>query len=80
MNYEVERKLSGKVDKWEFHVLQSENRELKSQVNELEKKIGELQNMSSNRYYALDRLFNMMSEHPEFSDLQDEIYELRGSL
>lgn len=78
--YEIERKLGDKVERWEFHTLQTENRELKSHVNELERKIGQLENTNSNRYYALERLFNLMAEHPEFSDLQNEIYQLKGSL
>jgi hypothetical protein len=78
--YEIERKLGDKVEKWEFHSLQTENRELKSHVNELERKIGQLESINSNRYYVLERLFNMMAEHPQFSDLQNEIYQLKGSL
>ena len=78
--YEIERKLDDKADKWELHSLQTENRELKSHVNELERKIGHLESTNSNRYYALERLFNMMAEHPQFSDLQNEIYQLKGSL
>ena len=78
--YEIERKLGDKADKWELHSLQTENRELKSHVNELERKIGYLESTNSNRYYALERLFNLIAEHPQFSDLQNEIYQLRGSL
>ena len=78
--YDIERKLGEKVDKWEMHSLQTENRELKSQVNELERKIGYLESTNSNRYYVLERLFNLMAENPQFSDLQNEIYQLKGSL
>lgn len=78
--YEIERKLGEKVEKWELKSLQTENRELKSQVNELERKIGQLESTISNRYYALEMLFNIMAEHPQFSDLQNEIYQLKGSL
>lgn len=78
--YEIERKLSDKADKWELHSLQTENRELKSHVNELERKIGELQSTNSNRYYALEGLFNLLAEHPQFSDLQNEIYQFRQNL
>ena len=78
--YEIERKLGDKADKWELHSLQTENRELKSHVNELERKIGYLESTDSNRYYVLERLLNLMAEHPQFSDLQNEIYELKGSL
>jgi len=78
--YEIERKLGDKAEKWELHSLQTENRELKSHVNELERKIGYLESTNSNRYYALESLFNMMAEHPQFSDLQNEIYQLKGGL
>lgn len=80
MNYEIERKLVEKVDKWEFHGLQTENRELKNRVNELERKIRELQSVHSNRYYALEGLFNLIAEHPQFSELQNEVYQLKQSL
>lgn len=78
--YEIERKLGDKADKWELHNLQTENRELKSHVNELERKIGYLESINSNRYYALEMLFNMMAENPQFSELQKEIYQLKGIL
>ena len=80
MNYEIETKLGEKVDKWEFYGLQTENRELKSHVNELERKIGELQSVNSNRYYALEGLFNLIAEHPQFSELQNEVYQLKQNL
>jgi len=78
--YEIERKLEGKADKWELHSLQTENRELKSHVNELESKLEYLESTNSNRYYALERLFNIMAEHSQFSDLQNEIFQLKGRL
>jgi len=80
MNYEIERKLSDKADKYELHNLQNENRELKSQIHELERKIGNLEGGNSNRYYVLERLLNMIAEHPQFSDISNQIYELRSSL
>ena len=78
--YEIERKLGEKADKWELHSLQTENRELKNHVNELERKIGYLEITNTNIYYALERFFNMMAEQPQFSELQNEIYELKGFL
>jgi len=78
--HEIERKLSEKADKYELHNLQTENRELKSHVNELERKIGELQAANSSRYYALVGLFNLLAGHPQFSDLQNEIYQFRQNL
>lgn len=78
--YEIERKLGDKADKWELHSLQTENRELKSHVNELERKIGELQSINHNRYYALVGLFNLIAEHPQFSELQNDVYQLKHNL
>jgi len=80
MNYEIERKLNDKLDKWELHNVQNENRELKSQIHELERKMGNLEGTNSNRHYVLERLFNMLAEHPKFSDISNQLYELRGSL
>ena len=80
MNYEIERKLNDKADKWELHNVQNENRELKSQIHELEKKIGYLESVNSNRYYVLERLFNLLAESEQFSDISNQLYELRGSL
>ncbi len=78
--YEIERKLSDKADKWELHNVQNENRELKSQIHELERKIGYLEGVNQNRYYVLERLFNMLAENEQFSDLSNQLHELRGSL
>lgn len=80
MNYEIEIKLNNKVDRWELSNIQNKNRELKSQIQELERKISNLENVNSNRHYAFERLLNIMVEHPQFSDLQNEIYELKGNL
>lgn len=80
MNYEIERKLNDKADKWELHNVQNENRELKSHINELERKIGSLESINSNRYYVLERFFNLLAESEQFSDISNELYELRGSL
>jgi len=80
MNYEIERKLNEKVDKWEFNSLQSENRELKSQIHELERKITSLENVNSNRYYILERLFSLLAEHEQFSEMQNELYNMRNQL
>jgi len=78
--YEIERKLGDKADKWEMHSLKTENRELRNSMNELERKITHLENVNSNRHYAFDRLFQMMADHPQFSDLQNDIYQLKNSL
>ena len=78
--YEIERKLNDKADKWELHNVQNENRELKSQIHELEKKIGHLESVNHNRYYVLEGLLNLLAEHPQFSDLQNEIYQLKLNL
>lgn len=78
--YEIERKLGDKADKWELYSLQTESRELKSHVNELERKIACLETTNNNRYDVLEGLFNLIAEHPQFSDLQNEIYQLKGGL
>lgn len=78
--YDIERKLGDKVDKWEMHSLQTENQGLKSHVNELERKINYLENTNNNRYYALEGLFNLIAEHPQFSDLQNDVYQLKQNL
>jgi len=78
--YEVERKLSDKADRQDMFGLQTEHRELRNYVNELETKIRQLESTTSNRYYTLERLFNMLAELPEFSELQDQIHELKCSL
>lgn len=80
MNYEIEQKLNNKADKYELHNVQNENRELKRNINELEREIGNLKSSHSNRYFALERLFNMLAEHPQLQDISNQIYELRGSL
>jgi len=80
MNYEIERGLRDKVDKWELHNVQNENRELKSKIHELENEIGYLVGTNSKIYHVLERLLNMLAEQPQFADISNEIYELRSSL
>jgi len=80
MNYEIERKLSDKADKWELHNLQNGIHQLKMDILDLERRIGGLEGVNSNRYYVLERLFNLLAEHPQFSDMSNQIYELRSSL
>ena len=79
-NYEIESKLNQKVDKWEFHALQTENGQLKNHLNELKIKIEQLESQVNNRYYAIDGLFNLIAEHPKFSEFQNHIYELKQGL
>lgn len=79
MNYAVERKLNEKADKSELHNVQNENQKLKSHIRGLEIKIGDLEGGNSNICYALEGLFNLVAEHPQFSG-RNEIYDLRDSL
>jgi len=46
----------------------------------LERKIGDLEIANSNGYYVLESILNLMAEHPQFSDIQNEIHQLKGSL
>lgn len=80
MDFEIEKKLNDKVDKWELHNLQNENRELKNQIHELERKIGSLESMHSNRYYVIDRLINLLADNVSLNEISNELHELRGSL
>jgi predicted nucleic acid-binding Zn-ribbon protein len=65
MNYEIERKLNDKVDKWELYNLQNEIRSAKSEVNELEKRlsnsVGEINNLKSALAQLMDLLMNEIS-------------------
>jgi hypothetical protein len=80
MQYELERRLNEKADEWKLSQAQTEIGELKNNVNRLKEKIEYLEGINSNRYYALERFFVLIAEHPQFSDLQNEIYVLRGNL
>lgn len=80
MNYEVERKLNEKVDKWEFHSLQTKNQQLENDISKLERQVGELQSVNQSRYYVMERLLNMMAESSVFIEQQNELYNLRSSL
>ena len=79
-SYEIESKLRDKADKWELHNLQNENRELKSQILDLERKIGNLEGVNSNKKYMLDRLLNLLAENVSLNEISNELHELRGSL
>ena len=79
-NYEIESKLTNKAEKWELNNLQSEIQELKRKIDNLKSNINNLQNINDNRYYAFDKLFNIIAEHPQFKEFSNEIYELKGNL
>ena len=79
-SYEIEVKLRDKADKWELHNLQNENRELRSQIHDLERKISNLEGANSNKNYLLDRLLNLLAENMSLSEISNELHELRGSL
>ena len=79
-SYEIESKLSNKADKWELHNLQNENRELKSQIHDLERKIGNLEGANSNKNYVFDRLLNLLAENVSLNEISNELHELLGSL
>ena len=79
-SYEIEGKLRDKADKWELHNLQNENRELRSQIHDLERKIGNLEGANSNKNCLLDRLLNLLAENMSLNEISNELHELRGSL
>ncbi len=74
--YDIERKLSDKADKHELYSLKSENQDLRNKIDSLEREIGQLKSVNHNRYEILTRLLNMLAEHPQFTDIQNEIYDL----
>ena len=79
-SYEIEGKLRDKADKWELHNVQNENRELKSQIHDLERRIGNLEGTNSNKNYLLDRLLNLLAENISLNEISNELHELRGCL
>jgi uncharacterized protein YlxW (UPF0749 family) len=80
MDWETERKLNDKADKWELHNVQNENRQLKNEISDLEKKIGELRSTNSRHYYVIERIITILSEQPQLSDIANQIIELRCNL
>ena len=80
MNSEIERKLNDKIDKWELFNLQSENRNLKDDIIRLEKQIMVLETAKMNHHYVLERLFSLLAEQSQFSDISTQIYELLNCL
>lgn len=79
-SYEIEGKLRDKADKWELHNVQNENRELRNNIHELERKIGNLEGENSRKYYVIDRLINLLAENISLNEISNELHELRGSL
>lgn len=79
-SYEIEGKLIEKADKWELRNVQNENRELKNQIHDLERKIGSLEGANNNRNYLLDRLLILLAENMSLNEISNELHELRGSL
>jgi len=67
-DFEIESKLKDKVDKWEFHSLQTENQRLKNEISELNRLVGELKSSDDNKYYLLERLLNLLAENTSLSE------------
>jgi regulator of replication initiation timing len=78
MNYEIERKLNDKVDKWELHNLQNEIRNTKTEINDLQQRlsnsIGEINNLRS----ALAQLMDLLSNEIEI-DKFNSIQNIKGN-
>lgn len=79
-NWEVESKLSGKVDKWEFHALQTEIQQLKYDKRDLSQDLGNLQSKYQNLYYTLERLIQIMLDSGQFEENVNEIHTLKQYL
>lgn len=72
--------LRDKADKWELHNVENENRRLKSQIQELERKIEYLESSLSNRRYLLERLIAILADNPNMQENSDEIRGLNTYL
>jgi hypothetical protein len=80
MNYEIESKLRDKADKWEVQNTQNEISHLKNEINDLQRSISRLESVNSNRYYVLDRLITLLTEHSQFEDISNQLNEIRCNL
>ena len=60
--------------------LQEKERQLLTSKNQLEKQVSNLQAINNNRYAAFERLFNLLIEHPNFSEQQNELFSLKSML
>ena len=80
MSLEFERKLNDKADKWELHNVQNENRQLKNDIANLEKQIGELRSTNSRHYYVIEQLLSTFAGDPQFSKIANFIMNLRSLL
>lgn len=80
MNYEIQQKLNDKADKWELHNVQNENRELKSQIRELERRIDYLEGVNQNRYSLLQNLLDLLIQMENSDEFLVKLYELKNYL
>lgn len=76
--YDLERKISEKAEKWELFNLQNQNRELKSRIDELEAKMQRVCNSNNQLSSMFGEFLNIIMQHPQFSDLQDEIHRIKN--
>lgn len=80
MNYEIQQAIDRKADKWELHNLQNENGQLKRDLKQLEKEIGELRAKQNNSYEAINNLIELISEHDCFVNDLDILYNIKTGL
>jgi hypothetical protein len=85
MDYETRQALANKVEKWEFHALQSENQRLKGDINELQRKLdytsGQFQNTQAQLRNLIDGIIEhysyMMPESEE--DFMNRLEQIKNS-
>ena len=78
MNYELERKLRDKVDKWELHALKETIRNLEFKIGELKETIGRNETRMSNQVYAIQQLAQAMLDRNLLPEDENILIELKN--
>lgn len=71
MNYEIESKLNNKVEKWEFHNLQSEISTLKNENQQLIESVQRCENKFQNYYSAFESLQRILIDSGQITETED---------
>lgn len=80
MDYELERALRDKADKWEIHNLQSKLSDLERQNQQLQREINNCEGRINSQMRAIDTLLGLLIEKELMPEYADTLQNLRQYL
>jgi predicted nucleic acid-binding Zn-ribbon protein len=80
MNYEIQQALARKVDDWQFRALEQRVDQQKHEINQLERRIGELESSRQNYYTAMQGRIDVLVQENKLAEIHDALISLKQIL